>query len=91
MLTPALLRPVPRNADDSPRSDLWPYLGTVPEGEDGRDMQLDPLTLVLAGASIVVIAVVLAVIAGTLAARLFFHASGLGSEDARAPGREPPR
>ena len=41
-------------------------------------MQLDPLTLVLAGISIVIIAMLIAVIAGTLAARLFFHASGLG-------------
>jgi hypothetical protein len=54
-------------------------------------MQLDPLTLVLAGASIVVIAVVLAVIAGTLAARLFFHASGLAPEDGPGSGDEPPR
>jgi len=53
-------------------------------------MQLDPLTLVLAGISIVVIAVLIAVIAGTLAAHLFFHASGLTPDDAPAAGRPPP-
>jgi len=63
----------------------------MPEGEDGRIMQLDPLTLVLAGGSLVVVAVTIAVIAGTLAARLFFHASGLAPKDAPAPGRETPR
>jgi hypothetical protein len=39
-------------------------------------MQLEPLTLLLVGAGIPV-AVLIAVAAGTLAARLFFHASGL--------------
>jgi hypothetical protein len=88
-LTPVLLRQVPRNADPSSRSDLRPYPGTVPRREDVRDMQLDPLTLVLAGGSIVVIAVLIAVIAGTLAARLFFHASGVAREDRSARGQEP--
>ena len=41
-------------------------------------MQMDLLALVLAGAGIA-IAVAIAVVAGTLAARLFFHASGLDS------------
>lgn len=51
-------------------------------------MQLDPLTLVLVGVSIVIIAVLIAVIAGTLAARLFFHASGVGPRSATAKGGE---
>ena len=51
-------------------------------------MQLDPLTLVLAGISIVIIAVLMAVIAGTLAARLFFHASGVGPRDAATEGED---
>ena len=45
-------------------------------------MQLDLLTVLVACAGIA-IAVVIAVVAGTLAARLFFHASGLGAEDVR--------
>jgi hypothetical protein len=44
-------------------------------------MQLDLWTLFPAGVGIA-IAVVIAVLAGTLAARLFFHASGLDPEDA---------
>jgi hypothetical protein len=52
-------------------------------------MQLDPLTLVLAGGSVVLVAVVIAVIAGTLAARLFFHASGVAREDRSGRGQEP--
>jgi ABC-type dipeptide/oligopeptide/nickel transport system permease component len=39
-------------------------------------MQIDLVTLFLAGAGIA-LAVVIAVVTGTLAARLFFHASGL--------------
>jgi hypothetical protein len=53
-------------------------------------MQLDLLTLVLVGAGIA-LAVVIAVVAGTLAARLFFHASGLAHEDAPASGEKQPR
>ena len=53
-------------------------------------MQLDVTTLVLISAGIAV-AVLIAVLAGTLAARLFFHASGLAREDVGAhldkPGR----
>jgi hypothetical protein len=41
-------------------------------------MQLDLFALLLACAGIL-IAVVIAVVAGTFAARLFFHASGLDS------------
>jgi len=51
-------------------------------------MQLDLPTLFLAGAG-VAIAVVIAVIAGTLAARLFFHASGLDPGDGVAHGKKP--
>jgi hypothetical protein len=51
-------------------------------------MQLDLLMLLLAGAG-VAIAVVIAVVAGTLAARLFFHASGLDPEDVPAHGEKP--
>ena len=64
--------------------------GTPPDREDG-DMQLGPLTLVLAGISIVLIAVLIAVLAGTLAARLFFHASGLHADSATTEGDYPPR
>jgi hypothetical protein len=53
-------------------------------------MQLDLLTLVLAGAGIA-LAVVIAVVAGTLAARLFFHASGLAQEDVSARREKPLR
>ncbi len=55
----------------------------------GWNMQLDPLTLVLAGGSVVLVAVVIAVIAGDLAARLFFHASGVAREDRSARSQEP--
>lgn len=51
-------------------------------------MQLDLLTLFFAGAGIA-ISVVIAVVAGTLAARLFFHASGLDPEDVVAHGEKP--
>jgi hypothetical protein len=53
-------------------------------------MQLDLLTLILVGAGIA-LAVVIAVVAGTLAARLFFHASGLAENDASVPGEKQPR
>ena len=53
-------------------------------------MQFDLLTLLLVGAGIVV-AVAIAVVAGTLAARLFFRASGLAQEDAPARGEKPLR
>lgn len=64
--------------------------GTAHEREDG-DMQLGPLTLVLAGISIVLIAMLIAVLAGTLAARLFFHASGLHADGASTEVDQPPR
>jgi len=51
-------------------------------------MQIDLLTLFLAGAGLA-ISVVIAVVAGTLAARLFFHASGLDPEDVAAHGGKP--
>lgn len=51
-------------------------------------MQLDLLILLIAGAGIAA-AVLIAVVAGTLAARLFFHASGLDREDAAAHGEKP--
>jgi hypothetical protein len=50
-------------------------------------MQLEPLTLILACAGIAV-AVAIAVVAGTLTARLFFHASGLDPADAASGGEE---
>jgi hypothetical protein len=53
-------------------------------------MQFDLLTLVLVGAGIA-LAVVIAVVAGTLAARLFFHASGLADKDGSVPGEKQPR
>jgi hypothetical protein len=46
-------------------------------------MQIDPPTLVLAAAGIA-LAVLVAVVAGRLTARLFFHASGLDPTDAQA-------
>ena len=51
-------------------------------------MQLDLLTLVLACAGIA-LAVLIAVVAGTLTARLFFHASGLDPADATTRGDKP--
>lgn len=53
-------------------------------------MPLDSLTLLFACAGIA-IAVLFAVVAGTLTARLFFHASGLDPEDATAHGENPLR
>jgi TRAP-type C4-dicarboxylate transport system permease small subunit len=51
-------------------------------------MQFDLLTLLVVGAGIA-LAVLIAVVAGTVAARLFFHASGLAQEDV-ARRREKP-
>jgi hypothetical protein len=48
-------------------------------------MQVDPLMLILAGAGIA-LALLIAVIAGTLTARLFFHASGVDPADAAKRG-----
>jgi ABC-type dipeptide/oligopeptide/nickel transport system permease component len=53
-------------------------------------MQLDPPTLILACAGIA-LAVLIAVVAGTLAARLFFRASGLDPADAATRGEDPVR
>jgi hypothetical protein len=53
-------------------------------------MQLDLFTLFPVSVGIA-IAVVIAVVAGTLAARLFFDASGLAPKDAAGPGEKPPR
>lgn len=53
-------------------------------------MQFDLVTLLLACAAIA-LAVLVAVSAGTLAARLFFHASGLDPEDATARAKKPLR
>jgi len=53
-------------------------------------MQPDLLTLLVVGAGIA-LAVVIAVVAGTLAARLFFHASGLGHEEVSARREKPLR
>lgn len=53
-------------------------------------MQVDLLTLILVGAGIA-FAVVIAVLAGTLAARLFFHASGLAEKDTSVPSERQPR
>lgn len=50
-------------------------------------MQLDLLTLLLVCVGIA-LAVLVAVSAGTLAARLFFHASGLDPEDAATRGEK---
>ena len=43
-------------------------------------MQMEPLSFVFVGAGIAA-AVLAAVVSGTLAARLFFKASGLGRDD----------
>lgn len=51
-------------------------------------MELDPQTLVIAGAGIA-IAIGVAVVAGTVTARLFFHASGLDPEDVAARRDKP--
>jgi len=53
-------------------------------------MRLDLFTLFPIGVGIA-IAVVIAVVAGILAARLFFHASGLDPGDAPAQGETPQR
>lgn len=50
-------------------------------------MQPDPVTLLLAIAGIAV-AVLLAIVAGTISARLFFHASGLDPADAATSGKK---
>ena len=50
-------------------------------------MQLDPFTLFPIGVGIA-IAVLVAAVAGFLAARLFFHASGLDPTDATVPGEK---
>jgi hypothetical protein len=50
-------------------------------------MQLDPLTLILVVAGIAA-AVLIAVVAGALSARLFFHASGLDAADSATSGEE---
>ena len=53
-------------------------------------MQLDPFTLFPMGVGIA-IAVVIAAVAGILAARLFFHASGLDPRDATTQGEKTQR
>jgi ABC-type dipeptide/oligopeptide/nickel transport system permease component len=53
-------------------------------------MQLDPLTLILVCVGIA-LAVLIAVVLGTLTARLFFHASAVDPADAATRGEKPVR
>lgn len=53
-------------------------------------MQVD-LVMLLLGCAAIALAVLVAVSAGTLAARLFFHASGLDPKDAASREKKPLR
>jgi len=53
-------------------------------------MHIDLSTVLLAGVGIA-LAVLIAVMAGTLAARLFFHASGLGPGSTATESEDPRR